>query len=61
MKTYNLHGDIHDPRADPDEAREEYDLQLTVKPKTYDGLVLCVAHNAVNIFRNPSISHWGEK
>jgi len=46
LKGYNLAVDVHDPWADPHEAREEYGLELTQEPEaqTYDAAILCVAH-----------------
>lgn len=39
--------DVHDPWADPEDARREYDLDLVTEPEagTYDGIILAVAHH----------------
>ncbi|WP_376696655.1 nucleotide sugar dehydrogenase [Wenzhouxiangella sp. EGI_FJ10305] len=60
LKHYNLQVDVHDPWADPTEAREEYGLDLTPKPETeaYDAAVLCVAHNQFNTLADPGIRQW---
>jgi UDP-N-acetyl-D-galactosamine dehydrogenase len=60
LKHYNLTVDVHDPWADPAEAKEEYDLDLTENPapESYDGAVLCVAHREFNTAGNPGIKHW---
>ncbi|MEK0165737.1 Vi polysaccharide biosynthesis UDP-N-acetylglucosamine C-6 dehydrogenase TviB [Phaeobacter sp. A36a-5a] len=46
LEEYGLMVDVHDPHADPDEARQEYGVNLvtTPQPGAYDGLVLAVAH-----------------
>jgi UDP-N-acetyl-D-galactosamine dehydrogenase len=39
--------DVHDPWADPEDARREYGLDLVAEPEagTYDGIILAVAHH----------------
>ena len=39
--------DVHDPWADPEDARREYGLDLVAEPEvgTYDGIILTVAHH----------------
>ncbi|AHD11657.1 Vi polysaccharide biosynthesis UDP-N-acetylglucosamine C-6 dehydrogenase TviB [Phaeobacter gallaeciensis] len=46
FEEYGLAVDVHDPHADPDEARAEYGVELVEKPQagSYDGMVLAVAH-----------------
>lgn len=46
LRDYGMAVDVHDPWADPDEAREEYGLELINEPEegAYDGIVLAVAH-----------------
>src|SRR5699024_6318914 len=60
LKGYNLQVDIHDPWADPAEAKREYGLELTPRPQanSYDGAVLCVAHQAFNDLDSPGINGW---
>jgi len=57
LNDYNLAVDIHDPWADPAEAREEYGLELTnePEPETYDAAILCVAHKE---FEASTIRPW---
>ena len=45
---YDVQVDVHDPWGDPDEARQEYGLDLAAIPKarTCDAVVLAVAHRA---------------
>ena len=53
LKEYGVSVDVHDPWADPDEARHEYGIDLVETPKTgtYDGIILAVAHD---VFRDMS-------
>jgi UDP-N-acetyl-D-galactosamine dehydrogenase len=46
LRDYGVQVDVHDPWADPEEARHEYALDLVDEPKaaTYDGIVLAVSH-----------------
>jgi UDP-N-acetyl-D-galactosamine dehydrogenase len=54
--------DVHDPWADPQEARHEYGLELTQKPKfgTYDAIVLAVAHRQYRQMGAEKIRAWLE-
>ncbi|MEM7278973.1 MAG: Vi polysaccharide biosynthesis UDP-N-acetylglucosamine C-6 dehydrogenase TviB [Pseudomonadota bacterium] len=47
LKSYGIQVDVHDPWVDPDEAREEYGLELTGEPQQghYDAIVLAVSHH----------------
>jgi UDP-N-acetyl-D-galactosamine dehydrogenase len=47
LQTYETHVDIYDPWANPEEVQHEYGLEsFKEKPtKTYEAIVLCVAHN----------------
>ena len=47
LRSYHAEVDVHDPWVDPDEAREEYGIELIDKPPagTYDAIVLAVAHD----------------
>jgi len=60
LKDYNLEVDVHDPWADPEEARQEYGLDLVPEPEqaTYDAITLAVAHNEFRELANPGIRHW---
>ena len=46
LADYGVAVDVHDPWADPDEARHEYALDLVAHPAPgrYDGIILAVAH-----------------
>jgi len=48
LRDYGVNVNIHDPLADPDEARREYGLDLIAEPALgcYDGILLAVAHDA---------------
>ncbi|HSJ79139.1 MAG TPA: nucleotide sugar dehydrogenase, partial [Erythrobacter sp.] len=47
LTDYGAVVDVHDPWADPDEARAEYGLELVPRPEAdaYDAIVLAVAHD----------------
>ncbi|WP_420024731.1 Vi polysaccharide biosynthesis UDP-N-acetylglucosamine C-6 dehydrogenase TviB (plasmid) [Cereibacter azotoformans] len=47
LRDYGVAVDVHDPWADPAEARHEYGLDVIAKPEagTYDGIILAVAHD----------------
>ena len=51
LRDYGVVVDVHDPWADPDEARHEYGLELVEAPQnaSYDGLILAVAHDAFRL------------
>ncbi|HHT12031.1 MAG TPA: Vi polysaccharide biosynthesis UDP-N-acetylglucosamine C-6 dehydrogenase TviB, partial [Propionibacterium sp.] len=46
LEDYGISVDVHDPWADPDEARQHYGIALVEEPDAgaYDGIVLAVAH-----------------
>jgi UDP-N-acetyl-D-glucosamine/UDP-N-acetyl-D-galactosamine dehydrogenase len=46
LDQYGVQVDVHDPWADPAEARHEYGIELVsdLTPATYDGIVIAVAH-----------------
>ena len=60
LKDYSLEVDVHDAWADPEEARQEYGLDLVPEPEqaTYDAITLAVAHNEFRELANPGIHHW---
>jgi len=47
LADYGLSVDVHDPWADPAVARAEYGIEPVAAPapESYDGIVLCVAHD----------------
>ncbi|MDF3384615.1 MULTISPECIES: Vi polysaccharide biosynthesis UDP-N-acetylglucosamine C-6 dehydrogenase TviB [unclassified Sulfitobacter] len=51
LESYGISVDVHDPWADPAEAQAVYGLKMVEQfnSKTYDGLILAVAHD---MFRN---------
>tara|TARA_R100000935_G_scaffold57753_1_gene92475 strand:+ start:22036 stop:23310 length:1275 start_codon:yes stop_codon:yes gene_type:complete len=51
LQDYGINIDIHDPWANPDEARHEYGVNLVESPKDdyYDGIVLAVAHDQFKV------------
>jgi len=46
LEDYGITVDVHDPWADPDEARSHHGIELVAEPDNgaYDGIVLAVAH-----------------
>jgi len=48
LQDYGINIDVHDPWADPTQAKDEYGLELIKSPApgSYDGLILAVAHDA---------------
>ncbi len=46
LAEYSIQLDVHDPWASPDDALEEYNIQLVEQPEadTYDAIVLAVGH-----------------
>lgn len=47
LESYHANVDIYDPWANPEEAKEEYDIALVNAPKTghYDAIILAVGHD----------------
>jgi UDP-N-acetyl-D-glucosamine/UDP-N-acetyl-D-galactosamine dehydrogenase len=60
LREYSLAVDVHDPWADPDEARDEYGIELISEPDeaVYAATILCVAHNEFKAVANPGIRRW---
>ncbi|HSN44678.1 MAG TPA: Vi polysaccharide biosynthesis UDP-N-acetylglucosamine C-6 dehydrogenase TviB, partial [Propionibacteriaceae bacterium] len=61
LKDYGIVVDVHDPWADPDEAREHYGLDLVAVPDAgvYDGMVLAVAHRQFTELAIESVRGYG--
>lgn len=47
LKEYGVHTDVFDPWVDPQEAKEEYGIELVSEPQEhqYDGMIVAVAHD----------------
>jgi UDP-N-acetyl-D-galactosamine dehydrogenase len=60
LRHYNLAVDVHDPRAEPSEAIEEYRIELVDDPDdaAYDGIILCVAHEEFAQRAGSGIRRW---
>lgn len=60
LQDYGMNVDVHDPWADPEEARQEYGLELTQKPQlgSYDAIVLAVAHRQYREMGAGAIRAW---
>ncbi len=63
LRDYGVTVDVHDPWADPDEARAEYGFGLVAAPETgaYDGVILAVAHDAFRAAGAAPLRAYGRK
>ena len=61
LQDYGVSVDVHDPWANPDEARSAFDLELLSDPPpgAYDGIVLAVAHEAFRTLGAAGIRQFG--
>jgi UDP-N-acetyl-D-galactosamine dehydrogenase len=61
LKSYGAFVDVHDPWADPAEAKAEYGVELTVEPQkaSYDVIVLAVAHKEFKDMGSKGIRAFG--
>src|SRR5690606_10608616 len=58
LRSYGAQVDIHDPLADPEEARREYDVDLLTKEpevSCYDAIVVAVGHDQIRKFSGERI------
>lgn len=62
LADYGIQAEVHDPLADPAEARREYGLDLVAEPREgeYDGIVLAVAHKPFRELGAARIRAWGK-
>ncbi|MFC4487620.1 Vi polysaccharide biosynthesis UDP-N-acetylglucosamine C-6 dehydrogenase TviB [Tepidiphilus baoligensis] len=60
LQDYGMQVDVHDPWANPEDARQEYGLELTQKPQlgSYDAIVLAVAHRQYREMGAGAIRAW---
>lgn len=63
LADYHVRVDVHDPWADPDEARAEYGLELVAEPEegAYDAVVLAVAHDQLRSLGAAAMRRWGRE
>jgi UDP-N-acetyl-D-galactosamine dehydrogenase len=61
LKEYGIQVDVHDPWADPEEARNEYGLNLIDTPEigVYDGVMLAVAHDTFRAASPKTLRDYG--
>lgn len=61
LREFGITVDVYDPWVDPEEARHEYGIDLTAKPKpgAYEGVVLAVAHDEFRTMGAASIRALG--
>src|SRR5690625_7774527 len=46
LKEYGIHTDVFDPWVDPQEAKQEYDINLVdAEPGQYERMIIAVAHD----------------
>ena len=47
LKKYSVEVDVHDPMVEPDNAREEYGIEMLAEPQVgqYDAVIVAVAHS----------------
>ena len=62
LRDYGVQVDVHDPWADPHEARAEYGLEVVETPGEgeYDGVVLAVAHQRFREQGGDALRRWGK-
>ena len=63
LEDYHVRVDVHDPWADPDEARAEYGYELVAEPEegAYDAIVLAVAHEQLRSLGAAAMRRWGRQ
>ncbi|MBB1494630.1 Vi polysaccharide biosynthesis UDP-N-acetylglucosamine C-6 dehydrogenase TviB [Propioniciclava sp. MC1595] len=61
LEEYGITVDVHDPWADPAEAKRHYGIDLVAEPEAgvYDGIVLAVAHRQFKQMGAEAIRSWG--
>lgn len=61
LEDYGITVDVHDPWADPDEARQLYGIDLVAEPDAgaYDGIVLAVAHRQFKVMDADAVRLFG--
>jgi UDP-N-acetyl-D-glucosamine/UDP-N-acetyl-D-galactosamine dehydrogenase len=62
LEEYDCHVDVYDPWVSIEDAQKEYDITLIQKPlpKTYDSIILAVAHNCFKEMGSESIHDLGK-
>jgi UDP-N-acetyl-D-galactosamine dehydrogenase len=62
LRSYGIRVDVHDPWADPTEAKREYGLALVDEPEAgrYDALVLAVGHREFRELGSKGLRGWGK-
>jgi len=63
LEDYHVRVDVHDPWADPEEARAEYGYELVAEPEegAYDAIVLAVAHEQLRSLGAAAMRRWGRQ
>ena len=62
LRDYGMTIDVHDPWPDPDQAKEEYGLDLIERPEhhAYDAIVLTVAHDCITSLSAANLREFGK-
>jgi len=57
LSEYDINVDVYDPWVDPDEAKDQYDIELISAPKNqhYDAIIFAVAHHQFKAMSNNDI------
>lgn len=63
LKDYGVRADVHDPWVNPEEARDEYGIQMVGEPEAnlYDGIILAVAHRDFVEAGASALKTWGRE
>ena len=63
LTSYGASVDVHDPWCDPEEAKQEYDLDLVTEPEkgAYDVVIIAVAHNEFQALGAEGIRAFGKE
>ena len=61
LAEYNVRVEVYDPWVDPEQARQEYGLDLVAEPQpgSYDGILLAVAHDQFRAMGTATIRSLG--
>lgn len=62
LSDYGIKVDIHDPWVNAEDARHEYDVELTKEPEegAYDGIILAVAHDEFRELGEAGLRRFGQ-
>ncbi len=63
LETYGVTVDIHDPWVNPEEAKQEYGVELVKQPQPdhYDAIIIAVAHSQFKEYGLDTLRGWGRE